>query len=224
MPFTMGSLYWQLNDVWPVASWSSTDYYQKWKALQYYVKKGFEQVLVSPYQDELKFKVGIVNDRLEQVNAQLILKMMDFNGRVIWEKASLVEIPANSSRDYFNENKNEFLYRKDTRNLLFLAELIENGQTVSRNIYFFRPFKELKIPVPQIDYIIAAADSGFNIELTTDKLAKNVYLQIGDETGFFSDNYFDMLPGEKITVHLDAGISEEKLKEKLTVRTLDDAF
>jgi len=224
MPFTMGSLYWQLNDVWPVASWSSTDYYQKWKALQYYVKKGFEQVLVSPYQDELKFKVGIVNDRLEQVNAQLILKMMDFNGRVIWEKASLVEIPANSSRDYFNENKNEFLYRKDTRNLLFLAELIENGQTVSRNIYFFRPFKELKIPVPQIDYIIAAADSGFNIELTTDKLAKNVYLQIGDETGFFSDNYFDMLPGEKITVHLETDISEEKLKEKLTVRTLDDAF
>jgi beta-mannosidase len=49
MPFCMGSLYWQINDVWPVASWSSTDYYQNWKALQYYVKKGFEPVLVSPF-------------------------------------------------------------------------------------------------------------------------------------------------------------------------------
>jgi beta-mannosidase len=224
MPFTMGSLYWQLNDVWPVASWSSTDYYQKWKALQYYVKKGFDQVLISPYEDEMRFKVGIVNDRLEKVNAQLILKMMDFNGRVIWETASLVEIPANSSRDYFNENKNEFLYRKDTRNLLFSAELIENGKTISRNIYFFRPFKELNVPAPQVEYTISKTDSGFDIELKTDKLAKNVYLQMGDEEGFFSDNYFDMLPGEKVTINLESDISEEKLNEVLTLRTLEDAF
>lgn len=224
MPFTMGSLYWQLNDVWPVASWSSTDYYQKWKALQYYVKKGFEQVLVSPYEDELKFKVGIVNDRLEQVNAQLVLKLMDFDGRVIWEAASLVEIPANSSRDYFNENKEEFLARKDTRNLLFSAELIEDGKSVSRNVFFFRPFKELNVPNPQVDHTIVKADNGFQIELKTDKLAKNVYLQIGDEEGFFTDNYFDMLPGEKITINLKTKISEEKLNELLTVRTLDDAF
>jgi len=224
MPFTMGSLYWQLNDVWPVASWSSTDYYRKWKALQYYVKKGFEQVLISPYEDGLKLKVGIVNDRLEQVNAQLNLKLMDFEGRVVWERASLVEIPANSSRDYFNENKNEFLYRKDTRNLLFSAELIENGKTLSRNIFFFRPFKELRVPASQIDFTIAGADSGFNIELKTDKLAKNVCLQMGDEKGFFSDNYFDMLPGEKVTVHLKTDISEEKLNELFTVRTLEEAF
>jgi beta-mannosidase len=58
MPYNMGSLYWQLNDVWPVASWSSTDYYQKWKALQYYVKKGFEPVLVSPYEDECEAEGG----------------------------------------------------------------------------------------------------------------------------------------------------------------------
>ncbi|MBW6536809.1 MAG: glycoside hydrolase family 2 protein [Mariniphaga sp.] len=224
MPFTMGSLYWQLNDVWPVASWSSTDYYQNWKALQYYVKKGFEQVLVSPYSDDLKLKVGIVNDRLEKVNAQLILKMMDFNGHVIWEIASLVEIPANSSRDYFNENKNEFLYRKDTRNLLLSAELIENGKTLSRNIFFFRPFKELNVSTPQVEYTIAKTDLGFDIELKTDMLAKNVYLQIEDEEGFFSDNYFDMLPGEKVTINLETDISEEKLNEVLTLRTLDDAF
>jgi beta-mannosidase len=150
--------------------------------------------------------------------------MMDFDGRVIWETASLVEIPANSSRDYFNENKNEFLYRKDTRNLLFSAELIENGKTISRNIFFFRPFKELNVPAPQVDYTIVKTDSGFDIELKTDKLAKNVYLQMGDEEGFFSDNYFDMLPGEKVIINLETDISEEKLNDVLTLRTLDDAF
>jgi beta-mannosidase len=224
MPYNMGSLYWQLNDVWPVASWSSTDYYQKWKALQYYVKKGFETVLVSPYEDDVKLKVGIVNDRLEQVNGQLILRLMDFDGLVVWERASLVEIPANSSRDYFNENKYEFLLRKDTRKLFLTAELIEGGKVISKNTFFFRPFKELTVPKPTVEYSIAKADNGYDIQLHTDKLSKNVYLQIEDEEGFFSDNYFDMLPGSRVTINLDTDITESKLNEALTVRTLDDAF
>jgi len=224
MPYNMGSLYWQLNDVWPVASWSSTDYYQNWKALQYYVKKGFEQVLVSPYTDDIRFKVGIVNDRLEPVNAQLMLKMMDFDGRVIWERASLVEIPGNSSRDYFNENTLEFMSKRDTRNLLFLAELVENGKLLSRNTFFFRPYKELNIPHPAVEHTIIKNEDGYDIELKTDKLAKNVYLQIEDEQGFFSDNYFDMLPGSRVTVNLKSDIPENRLKEVLTVRTLDGAF
>jgi len=224
MPYCMGSLYWQLNDCWPVASWSSTDYYQKWKALQYYVRKGFEPVLISTYQDNLKLKVGIVNDRLENIKGQLILKMLDFDGRVIWEKASLVEIPPNSSKDYFNENKYEFLYRKNTRNLLFYAELIEKDSIIANNIFFFRPFKELTIPEPDIEWEVLKTDKGFDIELETDKLAKNVYLQIENEEGLFSDNYFDMLPKTQATVSLNTGISENKLKEVFTIRTLDDAF
>ena len=224
MPFCMGSLYWQLNDVWPVASWSSTDYYQNWKALQYYVKKGFEPVLVSPYEEGGRFKVGIVNDRLENVDAQLELKLMDFDGNVVWEKASLVEIPANSSKDYFSENRNEFLYRKNSRGLLFSTKLIERGNTISENVYFFRPFKELKVPSPNIEYTVTKTDSGFDIEISTDKLAKNVYLQTQEDAGFFSDNYFDMLPRETRVVSLETDLNEDELNEMLTVRTLDDAF
>ncbi len=226
MPFCMGSLYWQINDCWPVASWSSTDYYQKWKALQYYVKKGFEQVLVSPYEDNLKFKVGIVNDRLEPIKGELQLRLVDFDGKVFWEEAHLVDIPANSSADYFDVNKWEYRYkyRKEINDMVFTADLIEDGVVISSNKYYFLPFKQLRIPNPTVEYNIEKADNGFNIVLKTDKLAKNVYLQIGDEDGFFSDNYFDMLPSDKITINLKTDISEEKLNEVLTVRTLDDAF
>ena len=224
MPYCMGSLYWQLNDVWPVASWSSMDYYQNWKALQYYVKKGFEQVLVSPYQEEGRFKVGVVNDRLEKINAELQLNLMDFDGNVVWEEASLVEIPANSSDNYFNENIYEFLYRKNSRELLFSAKLIENGNVLSDNIFFFRPFKDLKVPAPNVEYTMAKTDSGFDIEISTDKLAKNVYLQTQEDAGFFSDNYFDMLPGETRIISLKTELNENELNEMLTVRTLDDAF
>ncbi len=224
MPYCMGSLYWQINDVWPVASWSSTDYYQKWKALQYYVKKGFAPVLVSPYIDGAKLRVGIVNDRLEKVNAELYLRLMDFDGQVIWEEASLVEIPANSSDDYFDVNRWEFTYRKNLQNLVFTAELRENGEVISKNNFYFRPYKELKVPTPKLEYAVMKADDGFTIDIKTDKLAKNVYLQIGKEEGFFSDNYFDLLPGEGTSVHLKTDISEEKLNEVFTMRTLESAF
>lgn len=226
MPYCMGSLYWQINDCWPVASWSSTDYYQNWKALQYYVKKGFSQVLVSPYEDKLKFRVGIVNDRLKPVNGELRLRLMDFDGKVIWEDASLVEIPANSSDNYFDVNKNEYRYKykKQLSNIVFVAELVENGKVLSTNNYYFEPFKRLKIAHPELNYSIQKVDAGFNITIKTDKLAKNIYLQIGDEKGFFSDNYFDLLPGAKVTINLKTELSEAKLKEVFTIRTLDDAF
>ena len=223
-PFCMGSLYWQLNDCWPVASWSSTDYYQNWKALQYYAKKGFAPLMVSPYHEGLKFKVGIVNDRLEKVNGELSLQLMDFDGQVIWEENSLVEIPANSSDDYFNVNYWEFLYRKDLQSLVFKAVLKEKGEVISKNCYYFRPYKELKVPTPTLQYAIVNEDSGFSIELKTDKLAKNVYLQIGNEQGFFSDNFFDLLPGEVAKVNLETDMTEQKLNEVLTIRTLDSAF
>lgn len=226
MPFNMGSLYWQINDVWPVASWSSTDYYQKWKALQYYVKKGFSPVLVSPYTDEFKLKVGIVNDQLEPIMAQLRLKLMDFNGKVVWEDMSEVDLPANSSGTYFDVNKNEFEYdyRKQLEKLVLVTELVKAGEVLSKNTFFFKPFKQLKIEKPTVQYAVTTAAGGFDIELSTDKLAKNIYLQIGDEEGFFSDNYFDLLPNEKVAVTLKTAITEEKLKEILTLRTLDDAF
>ncbi|MCE4563951.1 glycoside hydrolase family 2 protein [Maribellus sp. CM-23] len=226
MPYCMGSLYWQINDCWPVASWSSTDYYQKWKALQYSVKKGFSQVLVSPYEEDIKFKVGIVNDRLEPVRAELRMRLVDFNGKVIWEEASLLDLPANSSDDYFDVNRNEFRfkYRKMLDEMVFVAEVLEDGKVLSHNKYYFEPFKNLKIKKPTVEYTIQKSENGFDITLTTDKLAKNVYLQIGDEEGFFSNNYFDLLPNEKISVNLKTGISEEKLNEVFTVRTLDDAF
>jgi beta-mannosidase len=108
--------------------------------------------------------------------------------------------------------------------LLFSAKLVENGNVLSENIFFFRPFKELNVPAPNVEYTMTKTDSGFDIEIKTDKLAKNVYLQTQEDAGFFSDNYFDMLPGETKTVSLETELSEEDLNEILTVRTLDDAF
>ncbi|MGQ8337447.1 beta-mannosidase [Sunxiuqinia sp. A32] len=224
MPYCMGSLYWQINDCWPVASWSSTDYYQRWKALQYYAKKGFEPVLVSPYIDGNFLKIGIVSDKLQPIEGQLNLRMVDFNGEVVWEKSVLASIPPNSSASYFDVNRFDFLRDKDSKTQVLITELIENGKIIASNQFYFRPVKELKLPKPTVEYKINEAEGGFEIVLSTDLLAKNLFMTIGDEEGFFTDNYFDVMPNEKVKIKLETSISKDKLVEVFTIQTMDGAF
>jgi len=223
-PFCMGSLYWQLNDCWPVASWSSTDYYQNWKALQYYAKKGFAQVLVSPFSEGNSVKVNIVNDNLEPISGNIKLQLTDFEGNVKWEISQDVEVPANSNATYFESAKNELLQKVDSRNILLTTELIKEGNVIADNVFYFRPFKELNIPTPSVTYSITKTDKGYSLLFTSDKLAKNVLIETGDEHVTLSDNYFDLLPGKEKKVEMKTGLNEEELNKILSIRTLDGAF
>lgn len=223
-PYCMGSLYWQINDCWPVASWSSTDYYQRWKALQYFAKKGFEPVLVSPYTAGDSLKVDIINDKLAGINAQLVVKVIDFDGNEIRKELKDVTVPANSSNTFFAVKTTEFMKGIQANKQFLVVELIENGTSISNNTLFFLPIKNVLLPTPAVKFEIAAVDGGFEISLSTDKLAKNLFMTIGDEEGFFSDNYFDLLPGQTVKVKLDSKMTEEKLKEVFAIQTLDTAF
>lgn len=224
MPYNMGSLYWQINDVWPVASWSSTDYYQKWKALQYFVKKGFEPLLVSPYKEGTEVKVAVINDHLTEKQGLLKLSLLDFEGKALRNYDAEVTIPANSSTLVFSENQEKFIGGGDPGSVFLLAELVAGNQVLSSNALFFKPFKELNLPDAHVEYSLEKTDGGFDITLSSNTLARNVYLQTGDEEGFFSDNYFDLIPGRQVKIHLETGLPEVELKQVLTLRTMEDAF
>lgn len=223
-PYCMGSLYWQINDVWPVASWSSTDYFQKWKALQYYVKKSFEPVLVSPYRDGQEIKVNIINDELTVQKGKLMVKVIGFDGKVHRNYETETEVPANTNKLVFAENLEKFVGGADPAGSFLLTEFWSGNRMVSTNTLFFKPYKDLKITEPHVEYTLENVDEGYKIHFTTDKLAKNIYLQLGDEPGFFSDNYFDLLPGETKIVAFQTSLSEDELREVLKIRTLDSAF
>ena len=80
------------------------------------------------------------------------------------------------------------------------------------------------MPVPEVEIALSAIPGGFNLEVKSNVLARNVYLQAGDHEGFFSDNYFDVMPGELKNVALETDLTETELKEVLTWRTMADAF
>ena len=83
MPYNMGTLFWQHNDCWPVASWASRDYYGRWKAQHYYVRKAYDDILISSVVEGDDLKVYAVSDRLENTSGRLQLQVCQFDGTVV---------------------------------------------------------------------------------------------------------------------------------------------
>jgi beta-mannosidase len=225
-PHNMGSLFWQLNDCWPVASWSSIDYTGRWKALQYYARRFYSDILVSPHEENGRILVFVVSDRLRPVAAQLRLSLLDFAGNELWRKQDDIQIEALSSRSYSIVPLDTLLAGKDSKGVFLFTEVLVGGKPVSSNEHFFQPYKNLSLSQPQIVTDVGAVRSGFKITLSADKFARAVYLSSPNYAGFFADNYFDLIPGRKVEVVFrpSGAVGLNDFRDQLRTRTMQDAF
>lgn len=107
MPYCMGTLFWQINDCWPAASWSSIDYYGKWKGLHYMSKHAYEEVIVSPYRKDGNINVKVVSDRQSSFVGKLEVAAMKLDGEVAYSKQVNVKQEANSVQDVFSLSEKE---------------------------------------------------------------------------------------------------------------------
>lgn len=224
MPYNMGTLYWQINDCWPVASWSSMDYYGKWKALQYFVKKAFEDVLISPFLAGDSVAIFIVSDKLENTKAKIKLELLDFEGNSVLGQTSDIEVIANSSKIYTNLPKKLLDLKMTNKNYVLLVSLYDSDKLLTSSVLYFDEIKDLALPNVKIEHKITKTETGFTIELSTDKLAKNVYLTADEEDGFFSDNYFDLLPGRPVTIRYTTKNTSTDLEKVLKITSLVDSY
>ncbi|MGC1601105.1 MAG: hypothetical protein WA757_12680, partial [Candidatus Acidiferrales bacterium] len=133
-PNTMGSLYWQLNDCWPVASWASIDYFGRWKALQYYARRFYDDVIVSPFAHDGKVDVYVVSDKLQPLTGQVHTRLLDFSGKVLSDKTQDVQVPAQSSAVYFTLDDKDLLANADPKKCFLVFDLAVGGAEVSRNL------------------------------------------------------------------------------------------
>lgn len=225
-PHNMGSLYWQLDDCWPVASWSSIDYFGRWKALQYYARRFYGSLLVSPHDEDGQIKVYIVSDLPKSVRANLKLTLMDFEGHTLSETIEDFDIAAMQSKVYLSLTKDELLRNREPQTLFLECDLLVNGRLVSENRHFFAPFKELSLKTPKISPTIKPIRGGFLVELRTDRFARDVCLSLDHADGFFSDNYFDLLPGRQAEIRFTSRqpVTVNEINRRLTIRSLADAF
>ncbi len=223
-PYCMGTLYWQLNDCWPVASWSSIDYFGNWKALHYHVKKAYSDVLVSPVMTGDTIDVFVVSDLPRPVAGSLRLELVDFSGNVLLQRTISARIPPGSSERWFRAESGGFLQGMDRTRIVLSAELWSGGELLSRNLLYFATPKGLDLPEAVIKKTIARAGQRYRIELSSDVLAKNCFLTLKGGNGYFTDNYFDILPGDTVEIELVTDATPDGIGERISVKSLADIY
>jgi beta-mannosidase len=240
-PETMGSIFWQLNDCWPVASWSSIDYYGHWKALQYYARRFYAPILISPHVEEGSLKVYIVSDLTNKQGGRLVVRLMDFDGKVLLKEDRVVSVEPLSSSVYLDWSLRKLADAgaADTSRVFVSAQLGSADATISSNIAYLAPTKEihLKPATLKVDVVDVSSGTGapilvenlkgksaYTIRVSSPVLARSVYLSFGNLDVNISDNYFDLLPGETVEITATSATSLDALKSQLKVISLTDAF
>lgn len=214
MPYCMGSLYWQINDCWPVASWSSTDYYHKWKAMHYDVKRAFEPTLLSAFKKDKLIEIYGITDRLTDKEGVLKLQLMTFDGTVLEEESIQKTMLHNTSTLLFASDI--ILEGHDSSEVFLNMIWEENNETIAHNHFYFAKPKDQKLPEPGIEYALKEENGKWYVEMESQKMARYVFLNIEGEDEFFADNYFDLIPGEKrkIAINNFSGNPEASIRIK----------
>ena len=223
-PYTMGSLYWQLNDVWPGASWSSLDYYGHWKALHYHARRFFAPVAVAALRKDGATTVSLLNDRTTALQGELRLRVFDMDGKLLHEEKRTDELPPLSSKAVGEFVDADLLRGADPKRSVAVFELHVAGEPVSRGFVWFDAAKSLALPDPGLQARIRKAGDGYRVTVSAQKLARAVWLDFGDADVQLSDNAFDLAPGERVEIALRGDAGLDALRKALRVRSLADAM
>jgi beta-mannosidase len=225
-PRAMGSIYWQLNDCWPVASWASLDYYGRWKALQYYAKRFYSPLLVSPHIEDAMLATYIVSDKTTPTTAQLRIRVMGLDGSVLKELTQSVVIPPLSSQSYANWALTPFMNSQgtDPAKIFAVTDLVVGGETVSSNMTYFVAPKLVHLLSSPIDSQLTKVGDGYVLHLSSKVLARSVYASFGNLEVTLSDNYVDLIPGEAKEIRITSKASLDDLHSNLKLMSLSDAF
>ncbi|HBI01766.1 MAG TPA: beta-mannosidase, partial [Flavobacterium sp.] len=148
MPNCMGTLFWQLNDCWPVTSWSAIDYYGDKKAFYYQTQRSFDPLLVHVYQNNSEIEIYTINDNQSDFSGKLKLKIIDFQGNKLWNDSVLVKSKSNFSEIQFKITET-ILNQFDKKEIVLQAEFISENQ-IKEAIHFFAKPKELALKKPTI--------------------------------------------------------------------------
>ncbi len=223
-PLCGGTLYWQLNDCWPVVSWSSIDYFGQWKALHYTARRLFRDVVLLPDEEGGLLSVSVSSDRRESISGRIEMKCIDFQGGEFWHASRPVTVRPLTTTRVLNLPLDSLENRVDPRRAVLLLELSDGDSVIARSSHYFVRPRQLELPCTEIKMTIAPHRRGCMITLKSDLLAKDVYLEAAGIQGWFSDNFFDLLPGEEKIVTFVSEVPGTNVADSLRVRSLRDTY
>ncbi len=223
----MGTLYWQLNDIWPGASWASIDCYGRRKALHYFAKRFYNPVLLSCCECGMQetrtdinaernvdyrttARLTVTNDTLYAVNGTVLWELREASGQILKSGQDAVSIPAQS---VFSLPEMDFC-KCDAYNTYLSYHLVCDGTTVSEGTVLFAAPKHFRFQDPHLRY----ERNGDTITVYADGYAKSVEIDSPDSDFVLSDNYFDMNGGSKTVKILEGNPQTVRLRSVYDIR------
>jgi beta-mannosidase len=221
-----GILYWQLNDCWPVASWSSLDYFGRWKALHYAARRFYEPLLLSIEDKTPEQRVYVSNDWLEDWQGAVKWSLETLEGEVLTSGHAPVNVAPQASTlvcelDFSNQITDDNL-----RKLIFIAELWQGDQFVTRQTAHFVPIKHLSLTDPEISVNLQNQNGELIAELISHSLALLVEVSLFGADAVFSDNYFNLPSGRPIQIScpLPDGWTFSRAKKDIRICSVYDSY
>lgn len=221
----MGAIIWQLNDIWPVASWASIDYYGRWKALHYAAKRFFAPVMISAEEEgelsqnpkineyhpaplEKSFRLNVCNETLRDVTGEVVWALRTPDGAIVRQNQQTLTIPAMSAKWL---DKVDCADASLTGHYISFAFVVDNVAVSEGTCIFCAP-KHFEFVDPRL----TVETRGDTLLVTSHAYAKQVWLESEDADLLLDDNAFDMNPGTKV-VRVVRGSAE-----KVRVRSVWD--
>lgn len=226
-PYCMGTLYWQLNDSWPVVSWSGIDYYGNWKALHYQARRAFAPIVINPVQENDSLGIYLLSDKLESLaELSLDMRLVHFGGKTLRrESVKPFVLPGNTSLQVHREAISDWATPEQRKECLLILTLKDaSGRKLAQEACFFDRTKNLSLPPATVSCKVKQADGRYELTLYSSVLAKDVFIRIPIQGARFSDNFFDLLPGESKKVIITSPLLKKGEKTDIVIKHIRNTY
>ncbi len=218
-PVCMGTLYWQINDNWPVASWSSVEYTGRWKLLHYAARRFYAPVTVVAYRKGDEVLVYGLNDTQAQVNGSVTLRFIEFSGRVVKEEFIACSLRPGTATRVWKSAVSKLPVRVDQGTL---AVQLDAGSIRADNDLFLTEPKRCELAQPDLKITTVERGGRITFELTAAAPAFYVSLEVDSKLGRLSDNGFSVYPDRPVAVDFlpERKLAAKRLERAVTLRHL----
>lgn len=202
----MGSTFWQVNDNWPVASWASIDVHGRWKALHYMVRRFYDSVHTTAYEDGFKGHIHICNEQLTRFEGELSWQIRHNNKGVVKQATLKVDVEELSASKIASVDISDYCTNHADERDYYLSYQLKNheGEMLGSDIMLFVNHKYFNFSETNLSANVIVVDDQIQIEVKATEMAKSVGIEFSSIDVLLSDNYFDLLPGEIKVVTVEA--------------------
>lgn len=218
----MGAVYWQVNDCWPGVSWSSIDYFGRWKALHYSAKKFFSPILISIHEDGFNTVFNISNETMEDFSGKVTIYVKDRDFNIVYSYENEVFINKLSALDIFEEDFTKYFEGNEKERYVECILTDKEGNIIMTQTLLYVKPKRFNFKKPKLNAEIKKEGRNIYITVRSDTFAKGVMVDFKNADLELSDNFFDITKPDGVTICADSDLQEEELLKNIMLKSVYD--